>query len=135
MDEVKVCRKCKAALPATLEYFYRHSSTSDRLRGECRTCNNKQSREWSRANPVKKREYNLRITPEEYDFILGLQNGVCAICKKAPVTTLLAVDHCHETDIVRGLLCMQCNTGLGKFGDGLKLLRAAIKYLKEAGHE
>ncbi len=63
------------------------------------------------------------------------QNGVCAICGK-PETTVqngeiqpLSVDHCHTTKKVRGLLCTECNTGIGKFRESQELLRSAISYL------
>jgi hypothetical protein len=75
------------------------------------------------------------ITPEEYDARLAAQGGHCAIC---PSTTpvkgkFFHVDHDHETGKVRGLLCMNCNTGLGHFKDSTGLLRAAAEYLTTRG--
>ena len=63
--------------------------------------------------------------------MLGAQNGRCAICGR-PETEAggLAVDHCHATGKVRGLLCTLCNTALGKFRDRTDILRAAIRYLE-----
>lgn len=98
----------------------------------------------------KKENYNLlikrntdlkkkfQISNEEYDNILKKQNFVCAICKKPESAKsnngtkikYLAVDHDHKTNKVRGLLCMFCNTGLGKFKDNIELLNAAIDYIK-----
>jgi hypothetical protein len=54
------------------------------------------------------------------------QGGICDICKERPATHL---DHCHTTGKIRGLLCTQCNTGLGMFFDRTDVLRAAIDYL------
>lgn len=58
-----------------------------------------------------------RITPEEYHSLLEKQGGVCAICKEHEPETgkikRLAVDHCHRTLRVRGLLCRGCNARLG----------------------
>jgi hypothetical protein len=43
----------------------------------------------------------------------------------------LAVDHCHTTGKIRGLLCSKCNPALGAFNDNIEILNSAIKYLKE----
>jgi IS30 family transposase len=54
------------------------------------------------------------LTPEMYEELLAHQGGSCAICKNACTTgKKLAVDHCHDTGRVRGLLCASCNTQLG----------------------
>lgn len=82
-----------------------------------------------------RKDYN--ITLEEYEVILEKQNGTCDICDKEETATkrgtkeprMLAVDHCHETGKVRGLLCSKCNTALGSFKDSKELLRKAIQYL------
>lgn len=77
-----------------------------------------------------KRRYGL--TPEDYAALLEKQGGGCAIChsdKPGCGKKRFAVDHCHDTDVVRGLLCHDCNLGLGKFADDLGRLRAALKYL------
>ena len=59
------------------------------------------------------------------------QGGKCAICEEQCLTEReLAVDHCHKTGKVRGLLCMRCNTALGSFKDDLLLLEKAMFYLK-----
>lgn len=76
------------------------------------------------------------ITLEEYDTMLMKQNDVCAICKN-PETMKhksgrfynLSIDHDHETGRVRGLLCRNCNVGLGNFADDILQLRSAISYL------
>ena len=71
----------------------------------------------------------------EYEKISESQKGLCKICRKSKdengkTKKNLAVDHCHETGKVRGLLCMICNTGLGKFNDDPDILERAIKYLR-----
>ncbi len=53
----------------------------------------------------------------------------CDICGK---TCHLHIDHCHDTGVVRGLLCFNCNGGLGQFKDNLTNMRNAVKYLENA---
>ena len=70
------------------------------------------------------------ITTEDYATLLNQQDGVCAICRSpAPPERALAVDHCHQTGRVRGLLCDRCNTSLGGFGDSPGALVHALAYL------
>jgi hypothetical protein len=72
------------------------------------------------------------LTQDELGLLLA-QHDVCAICgagewgKKGP-----QVDHCHETGRVRGVLCVNCNNGLGRFDDDPIRLRAAAEYLEDA---
>lgn len=108
-------------------------------------------RRWRAANPEKYREYQARtrqsgtkaladrrghlkrkfnLTPEQYDELLAAQNGRCAICETAPPSgTSLDVDHDHPTGKVRGLLCRNCNQGVGKFRDDPFVMTAAQAYL------
>lgn len=68
------------------------------------------------------------LVPGEYARLLAVQGGKCAICQRASgKARRLAVDHDHDTNIVRGLLCKPCNrTVLGHGGD---VLRRALAYL------
>lgn len=71
------------------------------------------------------------ITYEDYKTILTSQNNCCAICGKTPQENRkrLAVDHCHTTKQVRGLLCSPCNQAIGLFKDNPNNLYSAIAYL------
>ena len=88
------------------------------------------------ADPTINRKYHLKklygITPAQFDALLLSQNGKCAICKTDAPGGKGAwhVDHCHHTGKVRGLLCHDCNTGIGKLKDSPRLLRDAISYLE-----
>ena len=82
----------------------------------------------------RNREYRNKygITLEIYEKMYGSQNGACAICERHSTNFAkrLCVDHCHTTGAVRGLLCHDCNTALGKFRDNAGALRRAITYLE-----
>lgn len=75
-----------------------------------------------------RRKYNISFA--EYQVMFEAQKGLCLICDK-PSMEKLAVDHNHDTKVVRGLLCKQCNYALGQFGDDLMRLRGAVKYLEK----
>jgi hypothetical protein len=63
----------------------------------------------------------------EYQRLIDKSGGRCAICENDEKD--LVIDHDHKTGKVRGLLCRQCNSGLGMFGDSMDILKAAILYL------
>ena len=72
-----------------------------------------------------------KMSPEEYDEILGWQDAVCCICGGTnPSGKRLAVDHDHKTGQTRNLLCNSCNKGLGLFKDNAILLDNARVYIE-----
>lgn len=73
------------------------------------------------------REYG--ITLAEYNTVLKHQKGVCAICKKPPIRSRLAVEHCHRSGRLRGLACWHCNRALAGYKDDVTLLLSAANYL------
>lgn len=93
--------------------------------------------EWKKNNAVKVKDYKRRqhllekfgITPECYGQMFDDQMGRCAICCRTQESKRLAVDHCHQTGVIRSLLCEKCNTGIGLFGDNVGNLARAIAYL------
>lgn len=99
-----------------------------------------QSRHWRATNPerarVTSRSLHLRktygVTLEEYDAMVALQNGLCAICGMPPIKghKKLVIDHCHSSGKVRGLLCGLCNTAIGAMRDDVEVMAKAIEYLK-----
>ena len=86
---------------------------------------------------VKERRYKSKygIDFQRYDEILEIQDGVCAICKGEDFgrkgLERFLVDHCHDTDKVRGLVCNNCNSLNGFSREDTKLIQNAIKYLNE----
>lgn len=73
------------------------------------------------------------ITLEQYESYAINQKHCCAICGTAQSEQRrkMAVDHCHATGKVRGLLCHNCNVGLGNFKDSPQILTKAISYIYE----
>ena len=101
---------------------------------------NEASREWHRKNRDRVRDIRLQrefgITAADYEQMLVDQGGKCAICGSTDPAgkhgKRFAVDHCHETNKVRGLLCGRCNVMLGNAKDDPGTLRAAADYLERA---
>lgn len=92
----------------------------------------------SQNNKKRIKNTNLQkfgITLEKYNEILTNQSGCCKICKthESKLTKALAVDHNHATGEIRGLLCHNCNIGLGHFKDSENLLLTAAQYILDNG--
>ena len=91
---------------------------------------------WKGGKQLRQKRFG--ISQQQYDEMLAMQGNVCAICKNPEKTVdkrqnkvkCLSIDHCHNTDKVRGLLCNWCNTGLGQFKDNIDTMMKAIEYLK-----
>lgn len=93
---------------------------------------NKYLREWRRDKKRNQKSYNLRynygLSIAEYHQLLARASNCCEICG---VDDDLAVDHCHTTKRIRGILCRKCNSGLGFLGDTVERLEKAFKYLRK----
>ena len=138
----KQCLTCKKF--KTLEEYY-WAGPDNRYHNKkypssyCSECHRAKRREWyknSDSNKRKVRASELRtkfgITIEEYEELAAYQQHVCAICEEPCSRGIsLAVDHCHKTGKIRGLLCCRCNRVLGQMNDSPNLLRRAADYLEE----
>jgi hypothetical protein len=123
------CKTCNVSL-----------ENKKKCRGECLRCYQKENKKARANTPVakaKRRRNKIfakyKITMAEYEAMNRKQSGKCAICFDLPENQpygVLCIDHCHKTGKVRGLLCKECNTGLGRFEDKLQILSNAIDYLK-----
>jgi hypothetical protein len=152
---MKICCRCGAEKPADTEHFYRNRHRSDGLDETCSECKRLAAKKWYRENLTKARaavrkyarthkqqlaanyrahilgkKYGLSV--QDYDALVEAQQGLCAICggHLSTFNQRLAVDHCHTTGRIRGLLCHNCNTGLGKFKEDIELLLRAVEYLQ-----
>ena len=125
----KRCPGCYATKPLTA--YHKSRSKRDGVDVYCRECASergkvlRQKPEYitMRRSSHYQRRYGLTL--DEYNALYEAQGGVCALCGQ-PSRTNLAVDHCHETGRVRGLLCTSCNGALGKLGDQLDVIVAKV---------
>ena len=103
----------------------------------CDTCFTNRHRLRQRADRRRKGLWeSYKITLSEYQKMHDAQGGVCLICGneqtgRGKKNNQLAVDHNHKTGKIRGLLCTNCNTGIGNLRDSIEMLQKAIKYLEE----
>ncbi len=117
--------------------FYKWASRQDGLTAYCKICMDQKTTKWGKDNHdyTKKlsrkivRKLKFNISEEQYMNILVNQDYVCAICKNK-IGEEAAVDHCHNTDKIRGLLCRNCNLGLGGFKDNIETIKKAIFYVE-----
>ena len=143
---MKTCRSCGVEKP--FSEFIKDKNRPDGHYVYCKLCNAARRKEkqyykdWRKNNPdkvVKNRRTGLLrkygLTEADYNNLLAKQSYACAICKTTDPKdrwNRFHVDHCHTSSKVRGLLCSQCNTGLGKFYDNIESLSTAIEYLRSA---
>lgn len=138
-----------AKAAGALTYFTgrpcKHGHVSERLVTDrrCRECLSKRDKDrWRdpvargklQAQSKQRRDANpgrdFGMTAEQYAVLVAASNGRCAICDRSPGKTRHHIDHDHDTGLIRGLLCHNCNRGLGYFLDQPNLLRAAAAYLE-----
>ncbi len=154
-NAAKTCTKCN--IGKSLSVFGKDKQKKDGLTSCCQKCraedhkvyyhenkehvdsrNTKKYHKIKYTDEFKTKRYaahikrNYGITISDYNDMYIEQGGRCAICGRhqTEFSRRLLVDHCHETEILRGLLCYNCNTGLGQFGDKLQLIKNAVKYLE-----
>lgn len=124
----RYCPDCQVVKP--LDDFPRNRADSTGYASYCKPCHNARTRATKQRLYGGYREYHLRrrygIGQKEFDELLAAQGGVCGICGTERPEH---VDHDHLTGYVRGVLCFNCNGGLGHFRDDRTLLNQAIAYL------
>lgn len=127
MSIMKICKNCNQE--KTLEEY---KNTSSRCT-VCLDCLEKSKKKYWTSDNKRNYQYLKRynITLETYNTLLAKQNNACAICLTSvnELSTQLHVDHCHTTGKVRGLLCYNCNSGLGRFKDSKFNLSQALHYI------
>lgn len=123
----KICTECGE--DKILDEYYKAKAGKFGRVSKCKPCFSTKYDNGRRAK--YHRLYTFGVDDSTYQGMLESQQGVCAICKGTNKNgKALAVDHNHATGDIRGLLCISCNTALGKFRDSEELLLRAINYLK-----
>lgn len=139
------CKRCKNTLDAEQKKKRREYNKSQWQKNKDKRT--KQYREWydkryyDTDQVERRRSHNYKkygLSSEEYMEMYKKNEGKCYICNQPEIikrkgkVKRLAIDHCHSTGKVRGLLCQNCNRGLGLLKDNIEVLENAIKYLKES---
>jgi hypothetical protein len=135
----QTCCRCQVTKPVAL--FRPLADGRIRYRKTCIVCEDARSANaatTSRRSAIARRAAAYDLSLDDYDLILQTQGHVCLICGVAhepeEVMRQLVIDHAHDSGDIRGLLCRNCNSGLGFFADDPSRLAAAITYLASA-HE
>lgn len=151
---MKTCTNCKEQFDTG--GFHKDANRKDGLATWCKKCATQSARRYYRDGPIsqalnrkrskiplEERDRRNRIvtsrlmmrkkygiTFEQYEVMYAEQQGKCLICLKHK--DRLAVDHCHSSGTVRGLLCRVCNSGIGLLKDDPVLVARALDYLTKA---
>lgn len=139
----KKCSRC--LLNKDVSDFYKQTSSKDGKMSRCKKCCAEYNKEWQLKNPERARERwriaekksrNLGrdrarkygLTEDQLNLLLA-KHSRCEICNRSFDEIASHVDHDHATGIVRGVLCSNCNTGIGNLRDDIVLVKKALEYL------
>ena len=136
---MKVCTKCN--IEKSLSEFNKAINGKLQKRADCKTCQSEWAKERNKITYDSETKWKwsmkstFNLTVEDYNTLFEKQNGCCAICNRhqTEFKKRLAIDHCHTTNVIRGLLCSSCNTALGLLKDDTNALQNAIEYLNAKG--
>jgi len=142
--ETKQCKRCEKHKPKTS--FTKASRNTDGLQSYCKSCADAYRKEYQVKNPEAGTDRHYRrvfgITLQDVKQMLQKQDGKCALCSRElsvlqgrGFSTIAHVDHDHVTGKVRGILCGNCNTALGKLGDSIESIERVLSYLKRTTND
>lgn len=118
----KQCAGCRKVMPSV--NFPKNRAEHDGLYDRCRHC--------CSVTAKRSRHKAYGLSSSDLEALRESQGGACAVCRTDLAGIKWCIDHDHKTGAVRGLLCPQCNTGLGMFRDSKTHLVSAIEYLERA---
>jgi hypothetical protein len=139
---MKVCSHCRQAKSLDEYYVTKKKLKSGKIKKTpryiCKACDRKAKRERDKRTPEHRANKHLLdkygITLEDKRSMIQQQGCKCAICpvKLSDVDLSKShVDHCHETGIIRGILCSNCNRGIGHLQHDPQILRSATRYVEQ----
>lgn len=152
-DGTKPCPRCNQRKP--ISEFGKNSRTYHGIATYCKVCTNAMqigrratpegaqahrngSKKWRDANIERHKDNNAKwrygVDHGTYDTMFEAQGGKCAICGTTSPgggANRFSIDHCHGSQAIRGLLCISCNNGLGRFNDDPDRLQKAAAYLEK----
>lgn len=154
---MKQCAHCKEM--KSIDSFHKRNKSKDGAHPYCKVCTASKNKEWFSNNKEKHAatcalwysknkekanrkgtdwhyKSNYGISYEEFILLAGKQQNKCAICSTTLVftgrgTTRAVMDHCHTTGDIRGILCSNCNQGIGLLKENIGILKSSILYLEK----
>lgn len=125
----RACPECRQQAKA-VTWRHKHPLRHKEQQHKYYVANKDKHYKTQRKNHLRRK---FGLTEEEYVTLLIQQDHRCAICgvHQDDHYKLLSVDHDHKTGLTRGLLCQNCNGGIGQLQDSAELLRKAADYLEE----
>lgn len=129
--DTKACMFCKQIKP--LNDFYKCAGERKGRAWRCKQCHTEYFKSRKDRTRDLRRHNKYGVSPDAYSALLTFQDSGCGICGAVisghPSSDELLIDHDHNTNTVRGLLCASCNVGIGHFRDNPMLLLSAFGYL------
>jgi hypothetical protein len=124
---MKTCTCCQQTLSD--EMFHKRTYRNGRvgLQPKCKKCATENRRQYYKPHEYMRRKFNL--TDKQYAELMKHDN--CEVCGR-DITNKKCIDHCHNTEKIRGVLCNNCNTTLGLVGDNVQVLTELIRYLERS---
>lgn len=128
----KLCSNYKKKEQFYVAYIKNNRNTYATI---CKSCDKKRTVNWLKNHRELQYIYNAKmkynLNKEDYLNLKKKQSNKCAVCFKRKYGNRLDIDHCHKTKKVRGLLCNNCNRGIGHLMENISILKNAIRYIKK----
>ena len=133
MTVTKICKTC--GVETDVVEYQKDATKKDGLRPYCKECTSKRRKQLLSKETIRQRNLEKNFGKGALDVYRDLfeaQQGVCSICSRPENGRYkhLSIDHDHDTGKIRGLLCNNCNRGLGLLKDSPELLRKAARYVE-----